>query len=229
MRLCVAAVALTGCAAMPLTAAAEEKTAGGGTEKTAVYMQAGYSSGSSGMGGGALGGMLVRDVTSRLSVEASASYLGHGMGSNGLAASAALLVHLRPTHEKAVPYLVAGGGLYRASFDMGNGRFSGPMNMGGSMMDGFEMMGVDATPPGTPWNYGQMPHFYGRRLADTGTQGPYHGDRSFTDPAINLGGGIRIDLGSRLFLRPDARALVVTSSGETNTVGVFTVNLGYRF
>jgi hypothetical protein len=230
MKLCIAVVALTGCAAVPLTAAAEEKTAGGGTQKTAVYMQAGYSSGSSDMGGAALGGMLVRDLTSRLSVEASASYLGHGMGSNGLGASAALLVHLRPTHEKTVPYLVAGGGLYRASFDMGNGRFNGPMNMGGSMMSGFGMMGVDSMPAGTPWNYGQMPHFYGGRLANgAGNQGAFYGNRSFTDPAISLGGGIRIDLGSRLYLRPDARALVVTSNGDTNTVGVFTINLGYRF
>lgn len=228
MRLRVGLV--LGCAAIPMIAVAEGKGAATGAEKTAVYMQAGYSSGSSDMGGAALGGMLVRDLTSRLSIEASASYLGHGMGSNGLSASAALLVHLRPTAEKAVPYLAAGGGLYRASFYMGNGRFGGPMNMGGSMMDGFGMMGLGSAPAGTPWSYGQMPHFYGSRLANrTGTQGPYYGDRSFTDPAISLGGGIRIDVGSRLYLRPDARALLVTSRGDMNTVGVLSVNLGYRF
>jgi len=228
MRIRIALV--LGCAAIPVIALGEEKQAGAGTEKTAVYMQAGYSSGWRDMGGAALGGLLVRDLTSRLSLEASASYLGHGMGSNGLSASAALLVHLRPTGEKAVPYLVAGGGLYRASFDMGDGRFNGPMNMGGSMMDGFGMMGLGSAPAGTPWNYGQMPHFYGSRFANgAGTQAPYYGNRSFTDPAITLGGGIRIDVGSRLFLRPDARALVVTSNGDANTVGVFTVNLGYRF
>lgn len=44
-----------------------------------------------------------------------------------------------------------------------------------------------------------------------------------------LGGGIRIDLGSRLYLRPDLRALVVVSGGEADTSGLFTVNLGYRF
>ena len=230
MSLRIGLVALTGFAAMSLTAAAEEGATGGGTQKTAVYMQAGYSSGSSDMGGAAIGGMVVHDLTRRLSVEASAAYLGHGMGSSGLGASAALLVHLRPNGEKAVPYLVAGGGLYRASFDMGNGRFSGPMNMGGSMMSGFGRMGVDSMPAATSWNYGQMPHIYGRRLANGAAgQEPFYGHRSFTDPAISLGGGIRIDLGSRLYLRPDARALVVTSSGDTNTVGVFTVNLGYRF
>jgi hypothetical protein len=216
---------------MPVVAFGQDEGDAAGREKTAVYMQAGYSSGSWDMGGAALGGMLVRDLSSRLSVEASAAYLGHGMGSDGFTASAALLVHLRPTGEKAVPYLAAGGGLYRVSFDMGNGRFSGPMNMGGSMMGTYGMMGMGGwVPADTTWNYGQMPHFYGRRLADpTGQPGPYYGDRSFTDPAISLGGGIRIDLGSRLYLRPDARALVVTSDGDTRTVGLFTVNLGYRF
>jgi hypothetical protein len=218
-----------GFAALPLAAGAEETRAGTTTEKTAVYMQAGYSSGSWDMGGAALGGLLVRDLGSRWALEASAAYLGHGMGSNGLSASAALLFNLRPSGEKAVPYLAAGGGLYRASFDMGNGRFSGAMNMGGSMMNGFGMMGLGSA-PGAAWDYGQMPHFYGRRLANgTGTRMPYSGDRSFTDPAFSLGGGIRIDLGSRLYLRPDARALVVTSGGDTNTIGVFTLNLGYRF
>ena len=224
-------VLVLGCAALPAVASAEEAGARAGTEKTAVYFQAGYSPSSWHMGGAALGGVLVRDLTSRLSAEASASYLGRGMGSNGLSASAALLVHLRPSHEKAVPYLAAGGGFYRASFDMGNPRFSGAMNMGGSMMNGLEMMGgPGSTGAGTYWNYGQMPHFYGARLADQpGRQEPYYGQRSFTDPVLSLGGGIRIDLGSRLYLRPDARALVVASSGETSTYGLFTVNFGYRF
>ncbi len=218
------------CSAIPMIAVAEEEGTETGRDRTAVYMQAGYSSGSSDMGGAALGGLLVRDLTDRLSVEASAAYLGHGMGSDRLSVAVALLVHLRPAREKAVPYLAVGGGLYRASFDMGNGRFNGPMNMGGSMMGGFGMMGLNSAPASTPWNYGQMPHFYGSRLPNgAGSQNPYGGDRSFTDPAVSLGGGVRIDLGSRLSLRPDARALVVTSGGDTNTVGVFTLNLGYRF
>jgi len=218
-----------GCAALPAIGSAEESGARTGTEKTAVYMHVGYSPSSSHMGGAALGGVLVRDLTSRLSAEASASYLGRGMGSNGLSASAALLVHLRPTDEKAVPYLAAGGGFYRASFDMGSDRFSGPMDMGGSMMGGSGMMGMGWT-GADQWDFGQMPHFYGARLAgQPGGEAPYSGRRSFTDPVVSLGGGIRIDLGSRLYLRPDLRALVVVSGGETDTSGLFTVNLGYRF
>jgi hypothetical protein len=222
-------VVVLGCAALPAIASAQETGEGTGTEKTAVYLQAGYSPSSWHMGGAALGGVLVRDLTSRLSAEASASYLGRGMGSNGLSASAALLVHLRPTHEKAVPYLAAGGGFYRASFDMGSDRFSGPMDMGGSMMGGSGMMGMGWT-GADQWDFGQMPHFYGARLADQpGAQQPYYGQRSFTDPVVSIGGGIRIDLGSQLYLRPDVRALMVVSGGETSTSSLFTVNFGYRF
>jgi hypothetical protein len=53
--------------------------------------------------------------------------------------------------------------------------------------------------------------------------------RTYTDPALNLGGGVRIDLGPHVFLRPDARALLVAASGDTYTVGVFTIKVGYRF
>ncbi len=228
MRLSIRIIA--GCVMLPSLAVAQEKGTGSRTDRTAVFMQAGYASGLTDMGGAALGGLLVQDLSSRLSLEAAASYVGHGMGASGLTASAALLVHLRPTGEKAVPYLVAGGGLYRASFDMGNGRYSGPMNMGGSMMSGPGMMGSGSGWDGSAWTYGQMPHFYGRRIASgTDTTAPYSGGRSFTDPAISLGAGIRIDLGSRLDLRPDARALLVVSGGDTSTVGVFSVSFGYRF
>ena len=215
-----------GCALFPAIASAEDTGDRKATEKTAVYLQAGYSSGSGHMGTAALGGLLERDLTRRLSLEASASYLGHGMGSSAFTASASLLVGLRPGHEKAVPYLAAGGGVYRASFDMANARFSGPMDMGGSMMGGYGMMGMN-WPGAEQWDFGQMPHFYGSRLA--GQEGPYSGQLSFTDPVVSLGGGIRIDVGSRLYLRPDLRALVVVSEGETRTSGLLTVNLGYRF
>jgi hypothetical protein len=73
-----------------------------------------------------------------------------------------------------------------------------------------------------------MPMFYANRMG-VRAQDQRLGHDRLTDPAVSLGGGIRIDLGSRLSLRPDARALVVTSSGESYTVGVFTINLGYRF
>ena len=219
-----------GCVAWPALASPEEGAREKDPQRTAIYLQTGYSSSAGHMGGAALGGMFTRDLTDRLSAEAVASYLGRGMGSSGLTASASLLFNLRPRHEKAEPYLAVGGGVYRASFDMGSSRFSGPMDMGGSMMGGLGMMGVGSWDGTAQWNYGQMPHFYGARLAgQPGGSQPYDGQRSFTDPVLSFGGGIRIDLGSRLYLRPDLRALVVISRGDASTSGLFTVNLGYRF
>jgi hypothetical protein len=127
-----------------------------------------------------------------------------------------------------VPYLTLGGGLYRASFDMGYSRFNtaSGSDVGPGMMGVYRM--GSGYGMGTGQEFGQMPMFYASRLGMRGQDQPF-GRESFTDPAVSLGGGIRIDLGSRLSLRPDARALVVASSGESYTVGVFTINLGYRF
>ena len=55
------------------------------------------------------------------------------------------------------------------------------------------------------------------------------GMRSFTDPALSLGGGVRLDVSARLYVRPDARALIVIANGSTHTVGVFSLGIGYRF
>lgn len=224
-----------GLALMTVPLHAAEESRGTGTPKTALYLQAGLSSGSSDMGGAAVGGTIVRDLGSRLAVEGSGAYLARGMGADGLSLSANLLVHLRSRHEKAVPYLAAGGGIYRASFDMGNSRFYGPMGggmMGGSYAGGYGMMGgYSPSSPDGPWNFGQMPMFYANRMGNMtySQDGRFYGQRAFTDPAVSLGGGIRIDVGSKLFLRPDARALVALSNGGSYTVGLFTVSLGYGF
>jgi hypothetical protein len=53
--------------------------------------------------------------------------------------------------------------------------------------------------------------------------------RSFTDPAINIGGGLRLNINEHLMVRPDMRALVVFANGDTHTLGVFNVQVGYRF
>jgi hypothetical protein len=51
---------------------------------------------------------------------------------------------------------------------------------------------------------------------------------SSTDGAVTIGGGIRIDLGHGLFVRPDLRAIVVFGE-DTRTLGVLNVGVGYRF
>jgi hypothetical protein len=55
------------------------------------------------------------------------------------------------------------------------------------------------------------------------------GRQSFTDPAMTIGGGVRLDLTPHLSLRPDARALFVFGDGRSATLGMFTLNVGYRF
>lgn len=194
-----------------------EDEASASKERSSVYIQAGFASGASGsyhMAGGTLGGTLSRDLGSRLALEATAAALNRGFGENGLSLSASLLVNLRPRTEKAVPYFALGGGVYRASFGS-QGSYG---MMGGSY-------------GGSPWNYGRMPMFYGNRMnpSELDQDGRFYGSRTFTDPAVTVGGGIKVDLGSHLSLRPDIRALVVMSGGDSYTVGLFTLNFGYRF
>ena len=126
----VAIAALASLAPASLAGAAEAKQPDAAPKRTALYLQAGLSSGSYDMGGAALGGTIVRDLGSRLAVEGSGAYLTHGMGSNAVSLSASLLVQLRPRAEKVVPYLAAGGGLYQTSFGMGDRRWG---SMGGMM------------------------------------------------------------------------------------------------
>ncbi len=219
----VAIAALVSLTHASLAGEAEANRNDAAPRRTALYLQAGLSSGSYDMGGAALGGTIVRDLGSRLAVEGSGAYLTHGMGSSAVSLSASLLVQLRPRAAKVVPYLAAGGGLYRTSFDMRNARWG---SMGGMMGYGMMGWGTGASSYGV-----SMPMFYADRLAGRrpGWQSQGFGGASFTDPAVSLGGGLRVDLGSRVFLRPDARALIVTADGDTHTVGVFTVNVGYGF
>jgi hypothetical protein len=53
--------------------------------------------------------------------------------------------------------------------------------------------------------------------------------RSFMDPAMSVGGGLRFNVNEHLMVRPDIRALIVFADGDTHTLGVFGVQLGYRF
>jgi hypothetical protein len=215
-----------GLVAMAGSAVAGEEAREQGALGTAFYLQAGASSGSGNMGmaGGALGGSLVVDVGRRLSIEGSGAWLAGGMGASDLTGSAALLLHVRPG-GKAVPYIALGGGVYRSDTN-------GVSMMGGGMMNASSssMMGYGGSAGSMMGSFGQggMMGFDGGRMGSTGDGDARWG--SSTDPAVSVGGGLRIDVGSRVFLRPDARALVVFSGdGDSRTVGLFTASVGYRF
>ncbi len=75
---------------------------------------------------------------------------------------------------------------------------------------------------GATYTAPQMPAFYANRMGQmvVPSNGMW-GMRGFTDPAVSLGGGVR--------LRPEARALVVLADGNSYTVGTFSFGLGLRF
>ena len=195
--------------------------------------------------GPAIGGRLTFDLTDRFAIEAAGSWLARGSGADAASLTAALLVNLAPADRRAVPYAAVGAGLYRAMFDMGDRRFFGTMGAqyagyqavpiagmhGTGMMQGYTGEGTWTGPwSGPTWDLTQMPMFYVQRMGTM--QVPIDGQwsmHSFTDPALSLGGGLRLDVSPRVYVRPDARALVVIANGDTYTVGVFSLGLGYRF
>lgn len=206
----------------------------------------GVSAGS-GDAGGSAGAVLTFDASDRIAVEARSVFLQRGSGAHGLELTGTALLSIAPS-ARATPYIAIGGGLYRASFALGDDRLFGQMGsqfasgtrfvpLGG--MSGFGMMtggttftgGVWADPwTGPTFTASQMPMFYANRLGQMTI--PSDGRwmmRSFTDPALTVGGGIRFDVTSRVYVKPDVRALVVFGGGDRTVLTTMVVGLGYRF
>jgi hypothetical protein len=197
--------------------------------------------------GMALGGSWLFDLNNRASVEAQGTYLDRGAGANALNVSGSVLVNLLSARERVVPYAAVGGGVHRSSFDLTNSAMLGPVGSQfgpGSIVCPAPGTGIGPGPgagfgPGTGmcsgavvgyWGVGQMPSFYARRLGPMAVPtGGAWASRSFADPALSFGGGLRFNVNERVMVRPDVRALVVFAEGETHTLGVFGVQLGYRF
>ena len=191
-----------------------------------VYLQAGFSTASPHMRGATAGGSVILHPDRRLAIEGSGAYLDRGEGSSALSLSAGLIVNLVSTEEKAVPYLVAGGGLFRASFDTRNARFSGPAPSG-EMGTGRYRHVMEGEPPG--WDLGELPPFYSDRVETLIAREGRSGRGSFNDPALSAGAGVRIRLGRSWSARQDARAQLLMRRGEVYTVWVFTIHVGRGF
>ncbi len=155
------------------------------------------------------------DLSDRVSLEGRSVYFDRGPGQSAMDVHASVLVDLL-ADRTVVPYVSVGGGLYRAMFDFGNQRFSGMMG---------RVSAGDTTAA-----MGLMPMFYAGRVAalTTPTDGRWH-MQGFTDPAVSVGGGVRLDLTNHLYVRPDVRAVTVMGGGDTYTVGSATISVGYRF
>lgn len=194
---------------------ADERTA-------ALYLQGGLSVGSSDTGA-ALGGAFTLDLTDRFGLEVAGGYLDRGPGIDAWTLSGSLLVYLRAANEDFVPFLAVGGGLYRSTFDFDHPRLA---DMWGT---GSWMSGASAYGPTDASSYGSMGGSFMGFMGHGGSGFGPDGHISSTDPVFPLGGGLRWNASDRLSLRADARALVVAGDGETFTVGLFTVGVGFRF
>jgi len=232
MRTIPVAIALLAAASLASAQPVTETAPGSAPEPAAVAFVTGLSAGGSETGP-VFGAVVSKGLTSRLTIEGQAAWLGRGSGVTGMTAFGSLLANLVDPANRVVPFVAVGGGVYHTSFDMGRpgmfGRYGwmeGPGMMGGGAWYGPGAM--SGTGP-LPWP-DHVPQFYARRMGDITPPADGRWEtRSFTDPMLSLGGGARIDLGRRFFLRPDARALVVLGDGETSTVGVFNLGIGIRF
>lgn len=218
----------------------------GPARPTSVGLLGGFSAGSGDTGGG-LGLNLAFEATDRVAVEGRGlSIMQPRSGQMGLEATGTMLFTIA-RGPKAAPYAAIGGGVYRASFDLGNQAMFGALGSQfgpGTMMipiqgtSGFGMMSGGTAFSGnmlTGWNgptfnSSHMSAFYSNRLGQMSVPaGGQWGMRSFTDPALTFGGGIRLDVTERFYVRPDVRALVVFANGDRLTRATMTVGLGYRF
>jgi hypothetical protein len=231
-----------GTALLASTAHAQSETSPG----AAVSFGGGVASTSS-ITGAVLGGSVLFDVNEWVALEGEGSYLDRGAGADALSASGSLLINMLPSRGRVVPYAAVGGGVYRASFDMGDPRMLGTVGsqfqsgavvcpapgtgMGFGPGAGFGMGTGEC--PATAAGYmgvGRMPAFYGNRLGplvvpDTGIWET----RSFVDPAATIGGGVRFHVSDRIMIRPDLRARLIFGDGDTHVMAVFAFNVGYRF
>ena len=220
-------------------------TPGPATHPFSIGGSGGVSAGSM-TAGASVGGGVAFDVADRVTLEGRGLWLQRGGGAGGLEVSGTMLFTVF-RGEKAAPYVAMGGGLYRARIDMGSGQMFGRAGMpfapgsalvpfqtfGGSMMGGGAMSGGTTwmgASTGATFDTRGMPMFYANRLGQmTVPLDSRWGTRSFTDPAMTLGVGVRLDLTERLYVRPDVRALVVFGGGNTLTLGTATVGFGVRF
>jgi hypothetical protein len=196
---------------------------------------------------GTLGGAMIVDLSDRIALEVSGNWLAGGHGSDGLTMGGGVILSLRSHLARTVPFVSAGAAAVRASFDMDDraflGRMSGQFGPGAWMVPfagsphGGMMQGAYNGPgywhgqwSGPTVDLTKMPMFYQQRMGvmRMGQDGRW-GMRSFTDPALSVGGGVRFNVSERLYIRPDARALVVVGDGDTHTIGTFTIGLGMTF
>jgi hypothetical protein len=195
----------------------------------------------------ALGGGVSRDLTDRLAVEGDLVYFTRGRWATAWTGTGALRIALGPFGwtDPAVPFVVAGGGVQRATIDLADPRLLGPIASSwtpGAVFCPDRGMGPGVGPgtgfgdgPCTAdalghWGVGELPDFYARRLGPLVVPADREWpDRSFVDPAVTFGGGLHLHVGRHLVLQPEVRVWTVIADGRTRTSALLGVTAGYGF
>ena len=172
--------------------------------------------------GPSIGGAVTFDLSPWIALEGAGALADRGAGANALTIQGGVLANLLDGNRRTVPFVAAGAGIYRASFDLSAPRYfgAGPFGPGTSVCGG-----TGVCP------YGSMPAFYGRRLGTVvapSAGGPWL-TRTFTDPAFHLGVGARLRLTPHLVVRPEMRGLFVVADRDVQSLGVLSLALSYRF
>jgi hypothetical protein len=216
----------------------------GESHPISVLFDGGFAAGSPGSGP-AIGARLTWDVTPRLALELAGAWAGRGGGTDTGTLAAQALVNLTDTERKMVPYAAIGGGWYGAMFDMDDRRYFGAMGaeyagMHVVPLPGMHGVGMLSGYPGAPgwagpwsgpvWDVSGMPMFYLERMGimQVPADGRW-GRHMFGDPALAAGGGVRVAVSERVYVRPEVRALVAFSGGRSFTTTLVTFGIGYRF
>jgi hypothetical protein len=174
----------------------------------------GFSAGQ-GNTGGSVGGTISFDVSNRLTAEARGVYGDRGQQRNGVEVSGTMLFTLARSSRTSA-YAGVGGGMYHTRLDVGNpgGGFDNDHGVF-SFLNGLTMR--------------EVPRFYADRIRQIAFPTEPGGTRSFTDPALTFGAGLKINLTNRIFVAPDVRGLIVLSRGDHMTLVTMGASAGVRF
>ena len=196
----------------------------------------------------ALGAGLSRDLTERVAVEGEIVYFTRTRWSSALTATGAIRLAVGPFgwSDTAVPFVMGGVGLQRATIRLADPRLLGALadtpwqpgdvfcadrgtGPGPGPGSGFGEGPCTAAPTGH-WGVGDLPDFYATRLgplvvpADRAWP-----DRAFDDPAVTVGAGVHLHVGLHLVLQPEVRTRTVIASGRTRTSAILGVVAGYSY
>lgn len=149
-----------------------------------------------------LGGAVGWEITPRVAIEGSGLWVEHGPGTDAFAGSLSVHATLFGPH-KAMPFLQAGVGLYRASFEY--------------MQDTMPRFYRDRIGLDYP------AHGMGLDIPTPAAT------RTFTDPSVAFGGGVNVFVSRTVAIRPDVETMVVMRDSRTHVVTAVRIHIVYHF